>query len=123
MSTIAEVLTDENPRDLENWLRVQYIGVPPGKNSRLLITGVSNGVSTIFYDEDWPQNRIGRKIGKMSIKLTLDETFFSVSENGKPIIDDVPHKLFFTSGYVYLQMSSHSNYPQRVIYFDNFYLE
>lgn len=120
---LTDRVTDENPRDIENWLRIQYLGVPPGKNSRLLITEVTNGVSTIFYDEDWPQNRTGRKIGKMNIELTLDETSYSVSENGKTLIENIPHKLSFTTGYVYFQMSSHSNYSPRVIYFDNFYLD
>ena len=82
---ISDKVTDENPRDLENWLRVQYVGVPPGKNARLLITGVSNGVSTIFHNEGWPQNRTGRKIGNMRIDLTIDETSFSVFENGETV--------------------------------------
>ena len=48
-----------------------------------------------------------------------DKKNLKIIENGKYIYNSSANDLTFTSAYLYLQMSSHSNYPSREIYFDN----
>jgi hypothetical protein len=40
-------------------------------------------------------------------------------ENGEGLFSIGNHGINFTQAYLYLQMSSHSNYPSRDVYFDN----
>ena len=44
---------------------------------------------------------------------------FDVRENGKSMYVSGEHKITFDFAYLYLQISSHSNYPPREVFFDN----
>ena len=110
--------TDENPRNENDWLKFEYIGVPPGQNARSVIATKIDGKTRLLYTEDWPENRTGRQIANQHVKIIIDNKSFKIIENGEEIFAS-PHDLSFTSTYIYLQMSSHSNYPSREIYFDN----
>ena len=67
-----------------------YVGVPPGRNARMLAELRSQGRDDTVETEGWPETR----------RRTLS-----------------PQALSFETGYLYLQMSSHSNYAARSIYF------
>ena len=112
-------VTNGNPRDEYDWLKFEYIGVPPGKNARSVIATKINGQTRWLYTEGWPADRSGRKIADQHIRIALDDKSFKIMEEGAEICALPPHNLTFTSTYIYLQMSSHSNYPTREIYFDN----
>ena len=78
------------------------------------------GYLTQLYNENWPaENRKGRDIGKPHVKIILNTTAIAVYENGELVYENQKFKPGFLKAYVHLQMSSHSNYPLREIYFDN----
>ena len=117
---LCPTATDANPRNERDWLRVQYIGVPPGRNARCLIASKVNGRLKHLFTEGWPtEQRMGRQIALQNVRLRIDRTSLKVIENGRLLFELAGHRLGFTEAYLYLQMSSHSNYPAREIYFDN----
>ncbi|RXA21331.1 hypothetical protein EQO05_02600 [Methanosarcina sp. MSH10X1] len=116
---LCPTATNANPEDENDWMKLEYIGVPPGRNARSVIANRIVGDTRLLYSGDWPQNRTGRKISNQHIKLILNNKSFKILENGNELYSSPSHDLNFTSAYIYLQMSSHSNYPLREIYFDN----
>lgn len=117
---LCPTATDINPRHESDWLRFEYVGVPPGKNARAAIWRKSDGREYWIYNEGWPkQQRTGRKIGLQRLRLLIDSESLRVMENGEALVQIPEHELCFTKAYVYLQMSTHSNYPPRAIFFDN----
>jgi hypothetical protein len=118
---LCPTATNGNPRNEKDWLKFEYVGVPPGRNARCVIATKSEGVVMYPYTEGWPEQRTGRHIAYQRIKIILDDKNKSlkITENGKEIYNSPLHGLEFTAAYIYLQMSSHSNYPARELYFDN----
>jgi len=116
---LCPTATNGNPRNEKDWLKFEYVGVPPGRNARCVIATKINGKVKYLYTEGWPEQRTGRYIAYQWIKIVLDNKSLKIIENGKEIYCLQSHALEFTSAYLYLQMSSHSNYPAREIYFDN----
>jgi hypothetical protein len=115
---LSPYATNENPGNEKDWLKFEYVGVPPGLNARSVITTKVDGKTRLLYTEGWPENRTGRHISNQHVNIIIDNKTFKIIENGDEIFAS-PHDLSFTSAYIYLQMSSHSNYPDREIYFDN----
>lgn len=117
---LCPTATDENPRDEPDWLKIEYIGVPPGRNARCLIARSVAGRLLQMHTEGWPtEQRVGRPIGAQQVQLTFDGRRLSVSENGAPLFTTADHGLGFDTAFLYLQMSTHSNYPRRELFFDN----
>lgn len=117
---LCPVRTDTNPRHESDWLRFEYVGVPPGKNARAAIWRRSDGREHWIYNEGWPkEQRTGRKIGRQRLRLLIDSESLKVLENGKELAAIPQHALTFTRAFLYLQISSHSNYPPREIFFDS----
>lgn len=109
----------ENPREEPDWLRIQYIGVPPGENARCLVTLKVNGYERQLLTEDWPEKREGRKIGLQKVELVMDGSTLFVTENGADLLVCEDLAIPFQQAYLYLQHSSHSNYRLREVFFDN----
>lgn len=116
---LCPTATSGNPENENDWVKFEYIGVPPGQNARCVIANKINGNSRLLYAEGWPEELTGRQISNQHIKVILDNKSFKIWENYKELYGSQSHDLNFTSAYIYLQMSSHSNYPTREIYFDN----
>lgn len=116
---LCPTATNGNPGEERDWLKFEYVGVPPGRNARCVIAAKREGKVKYLYTEGWPEQRSGRHIAYQRIKIVLDDKSLNVIENGTEIYCTPSHGLEFTSAYLYLQMSSHSNYPAREIYFDN----
>lgn len=116
---LCPTVTGTNPEQEKNWLRFEYIGVPPGQNARAQISLSTNGTVKDLYTEGWPAQRTGRVIGYQRVVMVYDGKGLTVMENGKPLYHTGDHSLPFDSAHLYLQISSHSNYPFREIYFDN----
>jgi hypothetical protein len=111
--------TSGNPLLGPEWLKVEYIGVPPGENARLHISWRVGGREQFLYTEGWPEtNRQGRKISLQKIDIEVIPDGFRLLENGTVVYSSKEGPLPFEKGHLYLQMSSHSNYPSREIYFD-----
>lgn len=116
---LCPTVTGGNPENENNWLKFEYIGVPPGQNARCEIASKMDGNKRLLYTDGWPEKRTGRQIADQHIKIIFDNKSFKVLENGGELNASTLNDLNFNSAYIYLQMSSHSNYPMREIYFDN----
>lgn len=109
----------ENPREEGSWLRLLYIGVPPGRNARCLVSAKVAGHEKRLLTENWPQERTGRKIGRQRVQIALDGDSLVVTENGGKLLEADDLRLDFEQAYLYLQHSTHSNYPLRDVFFDD----
>ena len=114
-----------NPKGEDNWLKFEYTGVPPGRNVRTNIWRKVDGVIEELLTDWGPRDEQDRPIGKsleigsQMIGLLLEENSLRVFENSKEILQLPHYELSFTTAYIYLQMSSGTNYPSREVYFDN----
>jgi hypothetical protein len=122
---LAPAVTQGNPFALDQALWLEYVGIPPGHNGRRVIAMREEGDTRYLDTEGWPEsNRQGRKIGlqKIVIEIGADGSvrFF---ENGELVCGVPPRTLKFKKGYLYLQVSSRSNYPPREIFFDGVKVE
>jgi len=118
---LAPTAASANPSGLADGLRIEYIGVPPGKNARMVITTRVGGRESRLFTEGWPDsNREGRRIGLQHLQLVLKKSgAFSVVENGRSIFESREGALTFDAAYLYLHATSQSGYPPREIFFDN----
>jgi hypothetical protein len=108
-----------NPLETRDWLAVGYVGVPAGRNARMVIRVRREGRQRTLYTGGWPdRNRGGLRIGLQRIDITFAADGFVVSENGAPVYEGSTAAPFREPAYLYLQLSSHSNYPARAIDFD-----
>jgi hypothetical protein len=89
---LCPAVTNGNPGDENDWLKFEYVGVPPGRNARGVVAAKSHGKVKYLYTEGWPEQRTGRHIAYQRIEIILDDKNKSLK-----II----------------------NYPAREIYFDN----
>jgi len=111
---------DTHPRDHEEWFRMIYVGVPPGQRGRGAMDKYGRHGLRRVYTEGWPnKNRGGRPIGLQKVRMVFEPGKLTVYENGKLYFKTEEFELPFTKAYLYLQMKSHSNYPERTLYFDN----
>jgi hypothetical protein len=116
----------ENPRKEPSWLAFEYTGVPPGRGVRTNVWLAANGSLRALH-EDWgPIRADGRPVGRTlaarphRVELILADTTLTVMEDGAVLCSAADFALPWTSAFVYLQLSSGTNYPAREVYFDNF---
>ncbi len=109
-----------NPLERPDWIRVGYVGVPPGRNARMVVAASVDGRIRTLFDEGWPdENTTGRLIGRQRVTLQLLDGRIEVTENGSPVFSGALKQATRRPVYVYLQMSSHSNYAPRELFFDD----
>jgi hypothetical protein len=109
-----------DPTTTRDWLSVGYVGVPPGRNARLLVTASAGGVVRTLYADGWPDgNRLGRSIKRAEIDLTWRRSTLEIRENGQLVHTATATGALFNSAHIYFQLSSHSNYPARAVHFEN----
>ena len=73
-----------------------------------------------LYTEGWPdKQRTGRKVGRQAVTIRWQEGRLTVVENGAVLWQTEWPGFAFPAAYLYLQMSSHSNYPPREVFFDD----
>ena len=117
---ICPTVTDKTASGQPDWIKFEYVGVPPGKNARFQVLREIGGNLRSIYDGGWPQkDRGGRKIDKVHLRIAVSRAGLEVVENGRRLFSTKSPGLNFTKGYAYFEMSSHSNYPSRSIFFDN----
>lgn len=103
-----------------DWLKFEYVGVPPGKNARALLARRRAGQLRHLFTEGWPkEQRTGRPIGKQRVVLRLGPETVELLENGKSLYGPAPHELTWRRACLHLELSSHSNYPPRELFFDD----
>lgn len=121
---LCPVATNTNPRDEADWVAFEYVGVPPGENARFQIARAKRGNLHFLFTEGWPdKQRTGRKIANQHLELSITKSSLKVMENGKELFITEDYGVNFTKSYLYLQMSSHSNYPPREVYFDGIFIK
>lgn len=97
-----------------------YVGVPPGRNARAWVSVRAHGGERVLYDEGWPEKqRTGRKIGRQAVKIRWQGDKLSLLESDRVLWETQWPRFGFPQAYLYLQMSSHSNYPAREVFFDH----
>jgi hypothetical protein len=112
--------TTGDPRATGDWLSIGYVGVPPGRNARLLVTARVNGVMRTLFADGWPDaNRQGRLVGRTEIAVTWRGSSLEIREDGQLVHTAAAAVAPFESAYVYLQLASHSNFPARAIHFES----
>ncbi len=112
--------TLKNPLRDEDWLAVEYIGVPPGGNARLQLSSSRSGRPRTLEDEGWPHaQRAGRKIGQPRVVLFVSPASTRLWENGTQRHQSIGPGLSVPRVFLHLQISSHSNYRAREVYFDD----
>ena len=124
---LCPTATTENPGDEKEWIKLEYRGVPPGKNARIVISRKRRGAERWLFTEGWPeQQHLGRLIGLQHLRLLLTRDTMTVFENDRELytckFEGVEHTklpLTWESAYLYLQQSSHCNYQAREGFFDN----
>lgn len=116
---LASQAVANNPTATRDWLSVGYVGVPPGRNARLLVTASAGGMVRTLYADGWPdENRLGRPIKRAEIDLTRQGATLEIRENGQ-LVHTAATAALFNPAHIYLQLSSHSNYPARAVHFEN----
>ena len=110
---------DGNPLSGRDWIKVEYVGVPPGRNGRLVVGRRAAGRDLPLFTEGWPkERREGRPIGRQEIELRLDAAGLTVLENGAAVFS-APERPSFPAARLHLLLSSHSNYPMREVLWDD----
>ena len=118
-----------NPRNESNWLKFEYVGVPPGRNVRINIwEKVDDAINPLHTD--WgPSDDQGRPVGKAlgldshKVEILLKKGSLRVFQDSEQIYHLPEYDLNFDTSYIYLQMSSGTNYPSREVYFDNVFVQ
>jgi len=114
-----------NPKNEDNWLKFEYTGVPPGRNVRINVWEKIDGAIKPHYTDWGPRDDQDRPIGKYlepgnhRIELLLGENNLRVLEDDEEIYKLLGYESNFSTAYIYLQMSSGTNYHTREVYFDN----
>ena len=79
----------------------------------------AHGHQRTVHTEGWPDaNRQGRRIGVQDVAVRLREGAVEVWEGERRVWRFRAGEIAPAPLHVYLQMSSHSNYPARSIYFE-----
>jgi hypothetical protein len=112
-------VTAGSPLATPDWLRIEYVGIPPGRNARMVVAVQARGQRRTLYTEGWPDaNRAGRPIGRQKVEVVVSARAFEVRENGRRVYGSPASTLSFDAAHLYVQMSSHSNFPAREVYVD-----
>jgi len=122
---LAPAATSKNPLESPACLQLEYVGVPPGKNARMVVAVRRDGQHQHLFSEGWPdRNREGRQIGLQRIQILFGkDRAFRVLENGQEVFASAPNAVSFDRASLYLQVSSRSNYPPREVFFNNVTVE
>jgi hypothetical protein len=116
--------TSHSPFTAADWLKIEYVGVPPGRNARMVVGLKRQGHERTLDNEGWPQRgRGGRPIGVQHLAVEIRRGTVAVWENDALAYRSTEALIDFDAAYLYLQMSTHSNYPARTVYFDNVRVE
>jgi hypothetical protein len=121
---LSRYATVTNPFHERDWVKVEYVGVPPGQNARMVVVVCRQGQERTVYNEGWPErNRAGRPIQRQRIVLVFRDRTLQILENDERVYESQEPVLDADAAYLYLQMSTHSNYPLRTVYFDDVRVE
>jgi hypothetical protein len=116
--------TSTNPFALPDWLKIEYVGVPPGQNARMVVAVKRQGQERTLHNEGWPnRNRAGRRVALQHLVIVVRDQGLQVFENDRLVYQSEGKVVDPRAAHLYLQMSSHSNYPRRTVYFDDVHVD
>ncbi|HEY3415883.1 MAG TPA: hypothetical protein VGM23_03270, partial [Armatimonadota bacterium] len=126
---ICPTATEGTPEDERDWVKIEYIGVPPGQNARLEVANKNHGNVHSLFTDGWPGiQRTGRKIGLVHTRVVLTTEEIALYEEDKLLFQQsfktpqgypIPIKWTDNSAYLYIQQTSNNVYPAREVFFDN----
>ena len=90
---LSPTVTTGNPGEEKDWLKFEYVGIPPGRNARCVIATKSDGKVKYLYTEGWPEQRTGRHIAYQRIKIILDNKSLRIIENEKEVYCSPSHHM------------------------------
>jgi len=112
---------DGAPHAAREALAFEFVGVPPGRTARPSLWRRQAGGLRPLYREGWPEDREGRRIGQVAITLEVTPDEVALLEDGEAryrgpggMAGDLHLLLFVTS---------HSNYRERAVLFEEVRLE
>lgn len=112
-----------DPSAAPDWLRWEFAGVPQDNGVRASVTVRRDGHVRWLERFGWPKVRKGRRVGNHRIELDIDKDDLVFREQGQEAFRLAGHRLKFTKAALYLVMTSHSNYFERAILFDDVVIE
>lgn len=117
---IAPEQTSVNALRMPDWIKVEYVGVPPRRNGRLVAAARQGGRDLMPFTEGWPaENRGGRALSTQKVELVLRKDAVEVWENGSRVYETKDIRIPWPEVRLYLQVSSQANFPSREILFEN----
>ena len=112
-----------DPSLAPDWLRWEFAGVPQDNLVRASVSARRKGHLRQLERFGWPGVRKGRPVGNHRIEIEIDKDDVVIREQGKEVFRLQGHRLTFTQAALYLVMTSHSNYSERSILFDDVLIE
>jgi hypothetical protein len=86
----------------------------------MVIASKVDGLLRYLSTDGWlADQKTGRPFGNQQIQIMMHDGRIRVLENGREVYISEEPVIQISSAFISLQMSSHSNYPLREIYFDN----
>jgi hypothetical protein len=111
-------MTQGDPTTTADFISVGYVGVPPGSNARLLVKARAGGVDRTLFTDGWPDaNRAGRAVGEGQLEIAWRGAALEIREGRRLVYRGATAELPFDAAYVYLHVTSHSNFPERAVHF------
>lgn len=112
--------TTGDPGKTDDYLSVGYVGVPPGRNARLLVTARVRGVVRTLFADGWPDaNRAGRPVARSELEVVRRGALLEVREEGRLVYTGRAVDAPYDAAYIYLQLTSHSNFAERALHFED----
>lgn len=102
----------------KDWLSFRFVGIPPGKTARAELMRRTHGNLQVVERFGWPKVKSGRDLGRATVTLSLDGRSLSLSIDGKEQFSTPDAGFRFDRAYLFLEMSTHSNYPRRELFID-----
>jgi hypothetical protein len=107
-----------------DWLRAEYVGVPPGGNARAAVYAEKAGSIAWLYKDGWPlPSAAGRTIGAVHLTVVLTSQTVEVDEDGQALLPATPYGLDLGHAYLALFVSSRSGFPAREVRFSSLKIE
>ncbi len=113
--------TAGDPAALADWVRVSYVGVPPGARFRHEVAERRRGRLRFLDRAGWPGDRRGREPGAPRLRIRWAGTQLLLDEDGRR--RSAVEARGWPRVFVYLTLTGHSNYPRRVVYFSDVVLD
>ncbi len=101
-----------------DWLGFRLVGVPPGKQVRQEIMRRNYGNLQEVERFGWPDKKDFARLGRVRLELELDGRRLVARMDGAEIFRTEDAGIRFDKAYLYVEASSHSNYPVRNLYVD-----